>query len=204
MVKVGLTGGICTGKTTVGLMFVDLGCRLIDSDRITHELFEPGEKVYEAVVAAFGQRIQDGEGRIDRSVLGEIVFNDPDRRQRLNDLVHPAVIERQKEFLESVGAEDPTSVAIVDAALMIEVRTYKNYDRIVVVTCTPGQQRQRLGERFPLSDEEIEARIASQMPLGEKAGYADFVIDNSGSLEETRRQVGEVYEKLKEEVGSNP
>ena len=197
MVKVGLTGGICTGKTTVGQMFVDLGCRLVDSDRITHELFEPGEKVYEAVIAEFGRRIQDGEGRIDRSVLGEIVFNNPDRRQKLNDLVHPAVIERQKAFLESVRAEDPTSVAIVDAALMIEVGTYKNYDRVVVVTCTPDQQRQRLGERFPLSDEEIQARISSQMPLDEKAGYADFVIDNSGSLEKTRRQVGEVYEKLK-------
>ena len=197
MVKVGLTGGICTGKTTVGRMFVDLGCRLVDSDRITHELFEPGEMVYEAVVAEFGRRIQDDEGRIDRSVLGEIVFNDPDRRQRLNDLVHPAVIERQKEFLQRVGAEDPVSVAIVDAALMIEVGTYKNYDRVVVVTCTPDQQRQRLGERFPLSDDEIEARISSQMPLDQKAGYADFVIDNSGPLEETRRQVGEVYEKLK-------
>ena len=197
MVKVGLTGGICTGKTTVGRMFVDLGCRLVDSDRITHELFEPGEMVYEAVVAEFGRRIQDDEGRIDRSVLGEIVFNNRDRRQRLNDLVHPAVIERQKEFLQRVGAEDPVSVAIVDAALMIEVGTYKNYDRVVVVTCTPDQQRQRLGERFPLSDDEIEARISSQMPLDQKAGYADFVIDNSGPLEETRRQVGEVYEKLK-------
>ena len=204
MVKVGLTGGICTGKTTVGRMFVDLGCRLVDSDHITHELFELREKVHEAVVAEFGQQIQDREGRIDRSVLGEIVFHDPDRRQRLNDLVHPAVIERQKEFLESVGAEDPTSVAIVDAALMVEVGTYKNYDRVVVVICTPGQQRQRLGARFSLSDEEIEARISSQMPLDEKAGYADFVIDNSGSLEETRRQVGEVYEKLKEDVGRNP
>ena len=86
-------------RPAVGRMFVDLGCRLVDSDRITHELFEPGEKVYEAVVAEFGERIQDGEGRIDRSVLGEIVFNDSDRRQRLNDLVHPAVIGRQQEFL---------------------------------------------------------------------------------------------------------
>ena len=202
MVKVGLTGGICTGKTTVGRMFVDLGCRLVDSDRITHELFAPGEKVYEAVVAEFGGRIQDGEGRIDRSVLGEIVFNDPARRQRLNDLVHPAVIERQKEFLERVEAADPTSVAIVDAALMIEVGTYKNYDWVVVVTCTPDQQRQRLAERGPLGVEEIEARISSQMPLDEKAGLADFVIDNSESLEETRRQVAQVYEKLKEEVVS--
>ncbi len=201
MVTVGLTGGICSGKTTVGHMFVDLGCRLIDSDRITHELFEPGEKVCEAVVAEFGERIRDGEGRIDRSALGEIVFHDPGRRQTLNELVHPAVIERQKEFLESVEAQDPSSIAIVDAALMIEVGTYKNYDRVVVVTCTLDQQRQRLGERAALSDEEIETRISSQMPLDEKVRYADFVIDNSGSLEATRLQVGDVYEKLREEEG---
>ena len=201
MMKVGLTGGICTGKTIVGLMFVDLGCRLVDSDRITHELFEPGEKVYKSVVANFGERIQDAEGRIDRSLLGEIVFHDIDSRQKLNNLVHPAVIQRQKEFLESVEAEETTLVAIVDAALMIEVGTYKNYDRLIVVTCTTEQQRQRLHERYSLGDEQIEARIASQMPVEEKVGYADFIIDNSGSLEETRGQVIEVYESLKEVAG---
>ena len=197
MVQVGLTGGISTGKTTVGAMFVELGCRLIDSDRITHELFEPGGAVHQAVVAEFGPRIQSPDGRIDRSRLGEIVFNDPARRQKLNQLVHPAVIERQKEFLKSVEAEDAEGVAIVDAALMIEVGTYKNYDKVVVVVCSPEQQRSRLEERAGLSDKEIDKRIQSQMPLEEKVQYADFVIDNSGSLEETRLQVVSTYEKLR-------
>ena len=197
MVKVGLTGGISTGKTTVGAMFVELGCHLIDSDRITHELFEPGEAVHESVVARFGAGIRDVDGRIDRLRLGEIVFNNPARRETLNGLVHPAVIERQKEFLASVESRDPDAIAIVDAALMIEVGTYKNYDKVVVVTCSPDQQRSRLIEREGLSAEEIEKRIQSQMPLEEKARYADFVIDNSGSLEETRRQVVSTYEKLR-------
>ena len=197
MVKVGLTGGISTGKTTVGTMFVEMGCHLIDSDRITHELFEPGEAVHESVVARFGAGIRDVDGRIDRSRLGEIVFNNPARRETLNGLVHPAVIERQKEFLASVESRDPDAIAIVDAALMIEVGTYKNYDKVVVVTCSPDQQRSRLIEREGLSAEEIEKRIQSQMPLEEKAKYADFVIDNSGPLESTRRQVVSTYEKLR-------
>ena len=197
MVQVGLTGGISTGKTTVGAMFVELGCRLIDSDRVTHELFEPGGAVHQAVVAEFGPGIQYADGRIDRSRLGEIVFNDPARRQKLNQLVHPAVIERQKEFLKAVEAEDPDGVAIVDAARMIEVGTYQNYDNVIVVVCSPGQQRSRLEERAGLSDKEIDKRIQSQMPLDEKVQYADFVIDNSGSLEETRLQVVSTYEKLR-------
>jgi dephospho-CoA kinase len=198
MVKVGLTGGISTGKTTVGTMFVEMGCHLIDSDRITHELFEPGEAVHESVVARFGAGIRDVDGRIDRLRLGEIVFNNPARRETLNGLVHPAVIERQKEFLASVESRDPDAIAIVDAALMIEVGTYKSYDKVVVVTCSPDQQRSRLIEREGLSAEEIEKRIQSQMPLEEKAKYADFVIDNSGPLESTRRQVVSTYEKLRE------
>lgn len=199
MLKVGLTGGICSGKSTVGAMFVSLGCRLIDSDQITHELFEVGGEVYQAVVGEFGNRIQDDKGRIDRSLLGQIVFNDSISRRRLNELVHPAVIKRQKEFLESVATEDSSSIAIVDAALMIEVGTYKNFDRIIVVTCDRTQQIKRLYERSALKEKEIEARIASQLPLKEKVSYADFVIDNSSTLRQTRLQVGKVYEKLKKQ-----
>jgi dephospho-CoA kinase len=195
--RVGLTGGISTGKTTVGAMFVELGCRLIDSDRITHDLFEPGHAVHEAVVGEFGTGIRDGEGRIDRRRLGEIIFDDPLRRAKLNQLVHPAVIERQKEFLDAVEAEDPAAVAIVDAALMIEVGTYKNYDKVVVVICTPDQQRSRLQKRAGLSDQDIEKRIRSQMPMEEKVKYADFVVDNAGSLDATRSQVVATYEKLR-------
>jgi dephospho-CoA kinase len=202
MLRVGLTGGIGTGKSTVGEMFVELGCRLIDSDRITHELLEPGQVVHAAVVREFGPRILTPDGTIDRRVLGNIVFKeDPQARERLNGLVHPAVIRRQQEWLKEVEAQDPHAIAIVDAALMIEAGTYKNYDRIIVVTCRPEIQKQRLRLRSTLSEDQIDARIRAQMPLEEKVQFADFVIDNSGSRDATRAQVLRIYEKLRAEVG---
>jgi dephospho-CoA kinase len=198
MLRVGLTGGIASGKTTVGAMFVELGCHLIDSDKITHELLRPGQAVYNAVVREFGKDIlAPPDATIDRRVLGEIVFKNPDARLKLNALVHPAVIQRQKEWLESVGKKDSKAIGIVDAALMIEVGTYKNYEKIVVVTCSPEIQRQRLRSRSTLSEEQIESRIRAQMPMEEKVKFADFVIDNSGSINETREQVRNVYSQLR-------
>jgi len=176
-----------------------LGCHLIDSDQITHQLFEPGQSVYAAVVKEFGTRILAPDGTIDRRILGDFVFRkNPQARERLNALVHPAVIERQQHWLEEIASQDSHAIAIVDAALMIEVGTYKNYDKVIVVTCLPEIQKQRLRARMPaLSDDEIEARIRSQMPMEEKVKLADFVIDTSGSLEASREQVSEVYRALR-------
>jgi dephospho-CoA kinase len=198
MLRVGLTGGIGTGKSTVGTMFVELGCHLIDADHVTHQLFRPGEAVYSAVAQAFGKHILASDHTINRKVLGEIVFNDPAARTKLNEIVHPAVIQHQRDWLKEMEAKDPGGISIVDAALMIEVGTYKNYDKIIVVTCKPEAQRQRLRARSALSEEQIEARIRSQMPLAEKVKYADFVIDNSGGFSSTRTQVEEVNSKLRE------
>ena len=198
MLRVGLTGGIATGKSTIGAMFVDLGCYLIDSDEITHQLFDPGQPVYAAVVREFGPRILAPNGTIDRRILGDIVFREnPPARARLHALVHPAVIERQQQWLEDVERRDPHAIAIVDAALMIEVGTYKNYDKVIVVTCRPEVQKQRLRARTNLSDDQIEARIRSQMPMEEKVKVADYVIDNSGSLDASRAQVRDVYAALR-------
>ena len=201
MLRVGLTGGIASGKTTVGAMFVELGCHLIDSDQITHELLEPGQEVHRAVIREFGPEITTPDGRIDRAALGEIVFAHPERRETLNGLVHPAVIRRQNEFLEGISAKHPDGIGIVDAALMVEVGTYKNYERLIVVTCRPEQQRERLLARG-LSAESVAARIESQIPMDEKARYAAFVVDNSGTLTDTRRQVEEIYGELSEASGS--
>jgi dephospho-CoA kinase len=203
MLRVGLTGGIATGKSTVGAMFVELGCHLIESDQITHQLFEPGQAVHAAVVKQFGNRILAPDGTIDRRILGDIVFKDPQARAKLNGLVHPAIIQRQQEWLQEMEAQDPHGIAIVDAALMIEVGTYKNYNKVIVVTCSPEMQRERLRARSPLSAEEIESRIRSQMPAEEKIKYADFVIDNSGSIESTRVQVETVYQQLRAAVTIN-
>ncbi len=197
MLKVGLTGGIAAGKSTVGRMFAELGCRVLDSDVITRRLFEPGDAVNQAVAAAFGPSVVAFDGSIDRRVLGELVFRNPEFRQQLNNLVHPAIKERQSDWLARLAAEDPHSIGIVEAALIIEAGNHKNYDRIIVVSCTPDVQRKRLRERSGLTAEQIESRIASQMPLEEKMKVADFVIDNSEDPGTTRRQVQDVYRQLR-------
>lgn len=202
MLRVGLTGGIATGKTTVGQMFVELGCHLIDSDQITHKLFEPGQEVHAAVVRAFGPAIVAADGTIDRKILGDIVFKDSTARAKLNILVHPAIIRRQQEFLSEVAQKDPLGIGMVSAALMVEIGTYKNYDRVVVVSCQPDEQRKRLKARSGLSHEQIEARILAQMPMEEKVKYGDFVIDTSGDLAATRRQVEQVNSKLRESAAN--
>jgi dephospho-CoA kinase len=202
MLRVGLTGGIAVGKSTVGQMFVELGCHLLDSDRIAHELFEPGQDVHERVVKTFGDRILTPDGRIDRRILGNIVFHDPEARKTLNSLVHPAIIQRQQKWLNEMESQDPDGIAIVDAALMIEIGTYKNYRKLIVVTCDPAIQKARLMHRSGLSEEQIDERIRAQMPLEEKVKYADFVVNTSGELTNTRRQVEEVNSRLRESGGS--
>ena len=196
MTSVGLTGGIGSGKTTVGQMLVELGCRLIDSDTITHELLESDPEIYDRVVGEFGPEILDADRRIDRRKLGAVVFADGSQREALTTILHPAILVRQKAFLGECQSEDPNAIAIVDAVLMVETGSYKNYDRLIVVTCTMEQQRDRLRNRG-LSDGQIDARIRSQMPMEAKARFADFVIDNSGSVDETRRQVKDVLRKLR-------
>src|SRR5262249_1075347 len=199
MLRVGLTGGIASGKTTVARMFADLGCHLIDADAIVHELFRPGHPVQRAVVEAFGPCVAATDGSINRSVLGEIVFNDARARELLNSLVHPAVIQYQKDWLNALGAREPDAIGIVEAALMIEVGTYKNYDKLIVVSCSLEEQRRRLRERSGLAEVQIEARIAAQMPIEEKIKFADYVVDNSGTLEDTRQQVAVIYPRLLKE-----
>jgi dephospho-CoA kinase len=144
------------------------------------------------------------DGSIDRKILGEIVFSDPPARQKLNSLVHPAIKQRQSEFLETAAAIDPHAIGIIEAALMVEAGTYAEYDKLIVVTCSPATQRQRLRERSGLTMEQVEARIAAQMPMEEKVKVADFVIDNSADLEATERQVQAVYAKLRESADTAP
>jgi dephospho-CoA kinase len=198
MLRVGLTGGIATGKSTVGQMFVELGCHFIDADRIVRQLFEPGQAVHNAVVQAFGDSVIASDGTVDRKVLGAIVFKDPQARAKLNSLVHPATIQYQLDWLVELEVSDPQGIGIVEAALMIEVGTYKNYDKLIVASCSTELQKQRLRSRTGLSDDQIDARIQAQMPIEEKVKYADYVIDTSGDFTATRSQVSEVNSKLRE------
>ena len=194
MLRVGLTGGIACGKSTVAALMKELGCRVLEADKLAHALMEPGQPAYQEILQEFGKQILGADGRIDRKVLGEIVFREPDRLKRLNQIVHPRVIQEQDRQLAAWEREG-VRVAVVEAALLIEAGYDRKVDRLVVAWCRPEQQRERLLSRG-LTPEQIEQRIAAQMPLEEKRRPADDLIDCSGTLEETRRQVEELVRKL--------
>jgi dephospho-CoA kinase len=196
MLKIGLTGGIATGKSYVLGLLQKLGCEVIDADIIAHRVIEPGQPAYEEIVAHFGSGVLDPGGKIDRARLGAIVFNDPSQRARLNSVVHPRVFEAQERWFAELAERKPDAIAVVDAALMIETGSYRRYDKLVVVHCRADLQLQRLMARSNLSREEASARISTQMPSEEKLRYADFTVDTSSGFEDTRLQVESLYSEL--------
>jgi dephospho-CoA kinase len=208
VLKVGLTGGIAVGKSVVGEMFVALGAHLVQADRIAHSLMQPGEAVYNEVVRHFGREILNPDGSINRARLAEAAFGPANvdegkrasRIDELNRIVHPVVIRSQDEWMHDVGLQDPHAVAIVEAALLLEAGAAKRFDRLIVVTCTDDQRVARFAARQEMDLEsarkEVVRRMAAQLPDEEKIKAADFVIDNSGSLDHTREQAREIWEKL--------
>lgn len=199
MLRVGLTGGLASGKSFVGRALAELGCHLIQADELGHQAIEPGGEAYEAVVREFGQQILNSEGTIDRRKLASLVFEDSEKLARLNALIHPVVIRREQELLAELAARDPRGIAVVEAAILIETGSYQRFDRIVLAVCRPEQQIERAVQRG-LTREEALARLRQQMPLEEKRKYAHYVIDTSGSFEQTLKQVREVYNSLREIV----
>jgi dephospho-CoA kinase len=196
MLKVGLTGSIAVGKSFVVSVFKELGCIVFDADKIAHQVMEPGRPAYEDIVRQFGVEILAADGSIDRAKLGPIVFADESLRKRLNEIVHPRVIEEQNRLLGETEAAHPDGIVIVDAALMIESGGYKRFDKLIVVSCDGEAQIQRLMSRGGLSRDDAERRVRAQMPSEEKRRYADFEIDTSGTFEQTRGRVVEVYQQL--------
>ena len=210
MLKVGLTGGIASGKSVVGEMFVALGAKLIQADQIAHELMQPGQAVYDEVVRCFGSRILNPDGSVNRARLAEVAFGqsgESPRVEELNRIVHPVVIRREEEWMGELGRRDRHAIAIVEAALILEAGASDRFDRLIVVTCRNEQRIQRFAERLQIdlqaAQREVERRMAAQLPDEEKIKAADYVIDNSGSLDMTERRVREIYEHLREEAERN-
>ncbi len=201
MLVVGLTGGICSGKSTVAAMFERLGAIVIDADRVAHELQVPGQPLFQAIVSAFGRQIVGEDGRIDRRRLGAIVFSDPKARARLEEILHPAIVEECERRIQQARASG-AAVCLLDAALLIESGRHARFDGMVLVEASEAVQLERLMARMGLSREEAMQRIRSQVPLEEKRRHAKFVIENGGSLEETERQVGAVWKQLFAEASS--
>jgi dephospho-CoA kinase len=200
MLRAGLTGGIATGKSTVAAMLRELGCHLLEADKIAHGLIEPGGSAYDDVAHEFGRDVLSPDGRVDRAKLGGIVFADPKRLARLNAIVHPLVLAAQDRELAAIERVDPHGIAVVEAALLIEAGYTDRLDYLIVTWCTPEQQLARLtqaGAGRGLTIEQAQQRIAAQMPLEEKRRRADVVIDCSGTLEHTKEQTVALFAKLK-------
>lgn len=211
MLKVGLTGGIASGKSIVGEMFVALGAHLVQADRIAHSLMQPGEPVYNEVVRHFGRDILNSDGSVNRAKLAGAAFGETtgngkreSRIEELNRIVHPAVIRSQEEWMQAISLQDPRGIAIVEAALILEAKLADRFARLVVVTCTPEQRIARFAHRQKMNldaaRQEVTRRMAAQLPDEEKIKAASYVIDNSGSLEHTREQVRQVWQKLSGEA----
>jgi dephospho-CoA kinase len=207
LLKVGLTGGIASGKSAVGEMFVALGAHLIQADSIAHELMQPGQPVYDEVVGHFGRGILNPDGTINRPKLADAAFDSKrdsekksSRVNELNRIVHPGVIRRQEEWMDEIGRRDTHTVAIVEAALIIEAGAAQRFDRLIVVTCRDEQRVKRFAARHNLNLEaarqEVTRRMAAQLPDEDKIKAADYVIDNSGSLDATQAQVRQIWQKL--------
>jgi dephospho-CoA kinase len=205
LLKLGLTGGIASGKSVVGEIFVKLGAHLIQADAVAHSLMQPGRAVYEEVVRRFGREILNPDGSINRPRLAEAAFGTPGgappRFKELNEIVHPAVIDHENKWMEEIGRRDPNAIAIVEAALILESGAASRFDRLIVVTCNPEQRIQRFARRLGFSEDaaraEVARRMAAQIPDEEKIKAADFVIDNSGSLDATQQQVNRVFAALR-------
>jgi len=208
MLRIGLTGGIGCGKSTVAAMMSELGCHIINADKMAHALIAPGAAAYDEVVRQFGTHILASDGSIDRARLASIVFGDPKKLAALNAIVHPRVLREIDQELARLAASDPHGIAVVEAALLIEAGYHQKLDRLILVSCTREQQLERLtnaGFGRAMSREQAEQRIAAQMPLEEKrkagSGKIDE-IDCSGSLDCTRKQVQALVGQLRQMAGS--
>lgn len=193
---IGLTGGIASGKSTVAAMLRELGAPLVDADELARRVVEPGTPGLAAVVEHFGAGVLDPDGQLDRKQLGARVFADPEARAALNAITHPRIAELSQREIARLAA-DGAPVVIYEAALIVENQLHRGLDRLIVVAVPEAVQLARLMQRDGVSEAEALARVRAQLPLADKVAVADHVIDNAGSLEETRAQVARVWEAIR-------
>jgi len=213
MLRVGLTGGLGSGKSSVAGIFQELGAAVVGADQIGRQLMQPGEAVYAAIVARFGPEVVRADGSLDRRALAELAFQH-NQADALNHIVHPAVIAAEEEWMRAVFAADARRVAIVESALIFEVEKWgtapgwvQRFDKLILVVVPDEVKIARFVARLMANDapessrrealtRDARARMAAQIPDQEKAGRCDYVIDNTGSLTETRKLVEEIYGEL--------
>jgi len=201
LLRVGLTGGLASGKSFVGHALESLGCLLIQADELGRLVMAPGGEAYDAIVQEFGAEILHADGTIDRRYLAAQVFANPERLERLNALVHPPVRAREEALAAAFAERNPAGIAVSEAAIIIETGRYKSYARLIVAACGEQQQIERAMARDRLTREEVLDRMRRQMPLEEKVKYADYVVDTSGTKERTLEQTRAVYQSLLDRSG---
>ncbi|MCX5993815.1 MAG: dephospho-CoA kinase [Chloroflexi bacterium] len=198
MIMAGVTGTIGTGKSTVARMFAEMGAFVIDHDKLSREVVEPGKPAWQAIADYFGSAVLNADRRINRQALAGIVFSDAVKLQKLNSIVHPAVLEEDQRLVEERKLVDPGGLIIKDVPLLLEAGpeiARLLVDKIIVVFASPEVQLKRLIARG-VPGEDARSRIRTQLPVSEKTGYADYVVNNDGTLEETMQQVKDIYSKL--------
>jgi len=196
ILRVGLTGGIASGKTTVSHIFAEHGAFVVEADDLAHAVIEPGQAAHGPVVQRFGNGILDEEGRIVRSRLASLIFHDAEARAALNAIVHPEVRAEFQRQIEQYAPGERAPIVVFDAALLVETGAYRDFHRLVVARCSVATQIHRLVARDGLGVDEARARIAAQAPVDSKVSVADYVIDTDGTLRETRLQTDRVYTSL--------
>lgn len=198
MKVIGLTGGIATGVSTVAQMFRELGAIIIEADKIARDVVEPGTQTYRKIVETFGREVLSADGTIDRKRLGQIVFADDAARRRLNRITHSAIHRRIEEEVERLRESNPDAIVLIDVPLLLDTTGPDTFDMdgVIVVTAAKDAQIERLMRRDTLAEEDAQRRVAAQRPVEEKAMEADWIVRNTGSLEETRRQVVSLWRQL--------
>ncbi len=191
--KIGLTGGIASGKSTIAKMLIERGALLVDADQVAREVVLPGEPALEAIASTFGQAVLEADGSLNRKALGEIVFRDKASLAKLEAITHPAIRTRMQQRIHTYKEQFPERLVVADIPLLYETGQQNLYDGIMVVYVPAEIQKTRLMERNHLSEEEASRRIALQMDIEQKRKNADWVIDNSGTLAETERQLDEFW-----------
>lgn len=201
ILKVGLTGGIASGKSTVARTFEGLGAVVVDADQIVRNLYRPGEAGYKAIVGHYGRRILSPSGDIDRAALSNIALATAESANELNRLIHPLVIEREHRLFEELEHSAADAIAIVEATLLLESGGRQRYDKIVVVDIDPDIQLARaVGRR--MEREEVLRRMGRQMPREERLRFADYVIENNGDIVNAEKQTRTVYEQLRADLAA--
>jgi dephospho-CoA kinase len=200
MVIAGLTGGIATGKSTVSRILHDLGAHIVDADKIAREVVCCGKPAWKEIKSRFGDEILLENGEIDREKLGRIVFYDNGKRIALERIIHPEVSSVMEDQVREISAKDPIAVVILDVPLLIETGMDQGLNQVIVVYCPENIQIKRLVERDRITQEDALARVRAQMPIEEKKHHATLLIDNSLSLDETGKQVEEVYKSLQQKA----